>query len=378
MRIVHVSHHYYPVMGGLERAIEGLCRELVKLGHEVHVITSKYGAEGRPSEEVTNGIYIHRIKSIRFRYPDLTLPLEYPDVIKSADVVHGHTQNSLFTVKIIEKAKALRVKTVMHFMAVEAFDDHPNPLIRILGRRYGAWMLSRAIKNSCVLLSRSLRDFEILRSKYGINTIYVPDGVDRMCIETPNIAEEFRERYGLQEQFVLYIGRLHRLKGIEILIKAMHIVAKELSDLKAVIIGPGHQKPYRELARKLGIENSVLFLGFVDERTKIAALDASLALVLPSISNYVEVYPMVITEAWARGKPVIASSVGGVPYRVKHMVNGLLVPPRDPCVLAEAIVKIASDKNLASKLGSEGKKTIYSWSEIANKIVDVYKKPCEW
>jgi hypothetical protein len=55
-----------------------------------------------------NGVHVHRVRSVRLGYPDLTYPLEYPsDLLKSADVVHGHSQNSLFTVKIIERAKRL-------------------------------------------------------------------------------------------------------------------------------------------------------------------------------------------------------------------------------------------------------------------------------
>ena len=75
----------------------------------------------------------------------------------------------------------------------------------------------------------------------------------------------------------------------------------------------------------------------------IKALDSSIALLLQSIADYVEVYPMVISEAWAREKPVIASKVGGTPYRIKQNVNGVLVDLLDPKMLAEAMLKIAHD-----------------------------------
>ena len=76
----------------------------------------------------------------------------------------------------------------------------------------------------------------------------------------------------------------------------------------------------------------------------IKALDSSIALILQSIADYVEVYPMVISEALTREKPVIASKVGGVPYRVKQNVNGVLVDLLDPKMLAEAMLKIAHDE----------------------------------
>jgi len=227
MRIVHVIHHYWPFIGGIENVVKALAEGMVKLGHEVHVVASRYGADGRPREEVVNGVHVHRVRSVRLGYPDLTYPLEYPiNLLKSADVVHGHSQNSLFTVKMIEKAKELGVKTVMHFMAVDALSDHPNALVRLLGPLYGRWTVLRAIRSSDVRLVKSLRDKEMLKSRYGIDAVYVPDGVDEELLNTPNKAEEFKARYSINEPFVVYVGRLHRLKGIDVLIRAISIATK--------------------------------------------------------------------------------------------------------------------------------------------------------
>jgi glycosyltransferase involved in cell wall biosynthesis len=186
----------------------------------------------------------------------------------------------------------------------------------------------------------------------------------------------FKERYNLDGDYILYIGRLHPLKGVDVLIRAMPYVRKHV-DLKLVVIGPGDQRPYRGLAEKLGVKDHIVLLGYVDEETKIGAIDGSLGVVIPSVSSYVEVYPMAVSEAWARGKPVIATNVGGIPYRVRHLVNGLLVPPRDPKSLAEAVVTLASDKTLSTRLGNIGRSSIMTWDEIANKITEVYERAAE-
>uniref|UniRef100_A0A7J2U1Z6 Glycosyltransferase family 1 protein n=1 Tax=Ignisphaera aggregans TaxID=334771 RepID=A0A7J2U1Z6_9CREN len=374
MKIVHVHVTYYPVVSGLGIVTQKLAEGMAKLGHEVHVITSTRGAEDRPRYEVLNGVHVHRVRSLKPPYENPTYPLEYPvDVIKHADIIHGHHQ-SLFATKIVEKAKDLDIPLVMHIMSVDTLNDYPNPIIRLLGPLYEKWLLKKALRVADVKLVKSYRDMEILRSKYGIEAIYVPDGIDKELITLPSMAKEFREKYGIEEPFVIYIGRLHKLKGVHILIKAMSIVSKEIKDLKAVIVGPGNQKPYRRLVEKLGIKDRVLFFGYLDEKTKIAALDASTALVLPSICNYAEAFSLVTSEAWARNKPVIASAVGEMPYRIKHMVNGLLVPPRNSKALAEAIILIASDKNLAMKLGSEGKKNLVTWNEVITKLLQIYTK----
>ena len=373
MKIIHVVHHYWPVVGGIENVVRALAEGMVKLGHEVHVVASRYGAEGRPREEVVNGVHVHRVGSVRLGYPDLTYPLEYPiDLLKSADVVHGHSQNSLFTVKIIEKAKELGVKTVVHFMAVDALSDHPNALVRLLGPLYSRWAMLRAIRSSDARLVKSLRDREMLKGRYCIDAVYVPDGVDEGLLSMPNKAEEFKARYSINEPFVVYVGRLHKLKGIDVLIKAISIAAKEEPTLTAVIVGPGDQRPYRELASRLGVGKNVVFTGFVSEEVKISALDASTALVLPSISNYVEAFSLSITEAWTRGKPVVASAVGEIPYRVRHMVNGLLVPPRNPNALADAILQLIRDRKLGEKLGAEGRERVTTWGKVIDELLKLY------
>jgi glycosyltransferase involved in cell wall biosynthesis len=377
VKIVHIHHHYWPVIGGLERAVQSIAEEQVKLGHEVHVITSRYDAKNRPEEEIVNNVFIHRVKAMRVNFPDLTYPLEYPEkILKNADIVHGHTQNSLFVVKMIEKAKEISVKTVMYFMAIDALHDHPNPLIRTLGPLYSRWILKKAVQLSDVKLVRSLRDHELLERKHGIRAIYIPDGVPRWFISYRYSGRMFRERYNLDGDYILYIGRMHPLKGIDVLIRAMPYVRKHV-DLKLVVIGPGGQRPYRGLAEKLRVKDHIVFLGYVDEETKIGAIDGSLGVVIPSVSSYVEVYPMVISEAWARGKPVLATSVGGIPYRVRHLVNGLLVPPRNPKSLAEAVITLANDKTLSTRLGNIGKSSIMTWNEIASKITEVYKRVAE-
>ena len=374
LKIVHAFHNYYPVLGGLERAIQSLAEELARMGHEVHVITSRFGAEDRPKEEVINGVYVHRVKALRFLFPDLTYPLEHVEkVIRDADIVHGHSQNSLFAVKVVEKAKSLGVKTAMYFMAVDALYDHPNFFVRLLGPFYANHMLKEALELSDIRLVRSLRDQVILSKKYGVDAAFIPDGVPEWFISHRYGGEEFRGRYNINYDYVLYVGRLHPLKGIDVLIKAFRYVVESSIDLKLVVIGPGDLKPYKELAQRLGVDKDVLFMGFVDDETKIDAIDGSLAVVVPSVCDYVEVYPMSISEAWARGKPVVATRVGGIPYRVKHMVNGLLVPPKDPKALAEAIIMLAKNRELAARLGVEGRKEVMTWSEVAVQMLNLYK-----
>ncbi|MCX8137677.1 glycosyltransferase family 4 protein [Pyrobaculum aerophilum] len=317
-------------------------------------------------------MYVHRVKAVRLMgYPDLTYPLELPDLFEDADVAHGHSQNSLFTVKMLQHAKKLGVKTAIRFMAVDALGDHPNPIIRLLSFKCSSAVTKRAVKEFDIHMARSLRDRELLMSRYGARDVhYVPDGVSDHLLNTEHLGDWFRRIRNIVSDYVLYIGRLHPLKGIHYLIKAMKIVSDEVKNSSLVIIGPGDQRPYIDLANRLGIRDRVLFLGYVSDREKIGALDASTALVPPSISNYVEVYPMVISEAWARQKPVIATAVGGIPYR--NGENGIMVPPRDAKTPDNAITTLLTDKELARRLGARGKEYVNSWTQVARETLKLY------
>jgi len=222
-------------------------------------------------------------------------------------------------------------------------------------------------------LVKSIRDLEVLREKYDVEAEYLPDAVPEYYFTAEKVdPSEFREKFGIkQEKFFLFIGRMHRLKGPHILVEALKYISE---DIAAVFIGPdgGYLKKTLELGEKLGVRDRVYMLGYVDEKTKIQALDSAIALVLPSIADYVEVYPMAISEAWARERPVIASRIGGIPYRIKHGVNGILVDPSDPKALAEAMLKVARDEELADKMGRNGRKDVFSWREIAARSIQLY------
>lgn len=377
MKIVLVHHYYYPVIGGLEIVVQNIAERLVKLGHEVHVVTSTYGAEGRSKEEIINNVYIHRIKARRIHFPDLMLPRDLPmELLKSADIIHIFSQNSLFNVVIGNTAKNLGRTVASYFLAVDSFSDHPNIIVRSLGSFYGKLCTLKALHFADLKLVMGFRDMYILRKKYRVKDIIhvVPDGVPEKYFTLPrNTSNEFRKRYDIQKDFFLFIGRIHKLKGPHIIIKALRKIQE---DIAGVFIGPdgGYLKECLKLASDLGIKNKVHFLGYVDENIKISAIDSAIAVISPSLCNYAEIIPISIWEAWARGKPVIASKVGDIPYRVKHGLNGLLFDPHNYNELAEHMVMLLKDQNLANNLGENGRKQVLTWEEIVAKIIKLYKE----
>jgi glycosyltransferase involved in cell wall biosynthesis len=377
LRIVHIIHSYFPKIGGIERAVQYLVEEQVKLGNDVTVLTSNIDVVS-PRVETIRGVNVIRLKSKRLLYNDLTLPIEEPS-IKDIDIIHAHSQNSLFSITVSKKLKIKGYgKVVFHLMAIDAFKDHPNIFIRLIAPYYGRRNTRTALEIADLPLVRSIRDLEILRKRYNVEAEYLPDAVpDYYFTAEKSDPDRFREKFGIkQEKFFLFIGRMHKLKGPQVLVRALKYVNE---DIAVVFIGPdgGYLGKTLDLAEKIGVERRVYYLGYVDEKTKIEALDSATALVLPSLADHVEVYSLVVSEAWARGKPVIASRVGEIPYRIRQYVNGVLVNPSDPKALAEVILKVAHDDELARKMEKNGRKNVFSWREVAVKSLQLYRRVVE-
>ncbi len=371
--IVHVHHSYLPIRGGVEIAISRLAEEQARRGHEVHIITARYGARMR--EEEVNGVYVHRVKAVKLGFPDLTAPLEVPaGLLRHADVVHAHSQNSYFSVRLAEEAARLGVPVAFHLMALGSLADHPNPLVRLIGPRYARVMARRAIRAASALMVKSAWDLEVARSMGVEDPLLVPDGVSDAMLGLPRDPDAGRRLAGLDMPYFAYVGRLHRLKGVDVLIRAVAEARRLGANVGVAIAGPGNPRPYVKLTERLGVEDRVRFLGFISEEEKAHLLDGAIALVVPSVSDYAEAYSIVASEAWARGRPVIASAVGALRYRVRDGVNGLLVRPRDTRSLAEAMVRLASSPEEADRMGAAGKPEVFSWSQVYEMAMKAYGK----
>jgi glycosyltransferase involved in cell wall biosynthesis len=158
---------------------------------------------------------------------------------------------------------------------------------------------------------------------------------------------------------VLYVGRLTKAKAVDVLVAAM----RELPGERLTIVGDGPERPALEqAARTLG---NVRFVGRVEHARVADHLAAAKLLVLPSRQ---EGQPNVLMEAMARGVPVIATRVGGVPDLVAHERTGLLVEPDDGTGLAEAIRRLSSDAALRARCAADGAREMqrYAWPAIVD------------
>jgi len=378
MRVTHVFHSYSPVVGGMERAIQRLAQEQAKIGHDVHVVTSFIGADGEPEEEMVDGIHIHRVKSMTLHFPDLTLPMVHPEgALERSNLVHVHSQNSAFCVSVAKQAKRAGKPIVMNFLAIDYLRSHPNVLVKTLGGCYQSWIQDVASRLADAPVALNERDRDTLKEKYGLESEVVPHGIDEQYLTKPRNESLFRRKYGIfSRNVVTYVGRIHPSKGLDILVRAAALVAREVNDFSVVISGAGPESYATELghlAKKLGVEQNIRIIGYASEDEKLSLLDSSKAFVLPS-RHFGEAYPLVVDEAFARKVPVVATRVGALPYRVKHLETGILVPPEDQHSLGRAILTLLKEGDLyaAIKKELENSMSLSSWSKVCLRLEKTY------
>jgi glycosyltransferase involved in cell wall biosynthesis len=157
---------------------------------------------------------------------------------------------------------------------------------------------------------------------------------------------------------ILYVGRISSEKGVGVLIEAMQrLVARRPACITLTLVGSDFLgSPYGDAFRarvaEAGLAGAVTMTGYVPYGPALWQIyDAHDALVLPS---FTEGFPQVILEAMARGIPVVATTVGGVPRLVRDGENGLLIPPGRPDALADAVVRLADDSGLRTRLSRAG------------------------
>ncbi len=178
--------------------------------------------------------------------------------------------------------------------------------------------------------------------------------------------------------WVLYVGRITGGKGVELLIQAMASVRDRIPEARLHLAGgagdASYQRSLQELVKSLELDESVHFLGLLDEERLLEAYEQCALVVLPS---YHETAPMAIQQAMAAGKPVVATRVGGVPHLVAHGKTGLLVDYGDIAGLAEAIIHILSDDVSRVRMGEQARREAlqrFHVAVVARQTYEVYQR----
>jgi glycosyltransferase involved in cell wall biosynthesis len=383
MRILIVSPYFYPAQyfGGPVQAAFKVGKELVKRGHEVTVFTSDAkDLDNRLESGVrkVGGIEVHYFKNLTMLLAKASRLFVTPKLIQKLD-------SDLLSYDIIY---ANEYTTFQNIMVQKFAKKHGIPYViqtrgslPIIGRAGRKWLFDslfghKILRNASAVVALTLAEYSQCRN-LGVpaeRIAIIPNGIDLVENEVPKSKGFFQRNFGVpaNKKVIFYLGRIHEIKGIDVLVKAFADAKKE-TDFNALLVISGSDDGYlgklKALLSSLEIERDVVFTGPLFGKHKFEAYADADVFVLPS---YYEAFPNVILEAYSCSTPVIASNVQSISDIVLDQKTGLLFKPADSKSLSKAIQYMLSNQTAAREMGISGRKMVEAQFSI-DKIGDSFE-----
>lgn len=376
MRIAMIIEAWKPIWGGGQVHVYELCKRLVKYGVEIDLyvmaLKDKEGNIYNEDEELFDG----KLRIIRLgipkRWEDITVfDRIYWAILtmiatirnhrrKKYNIIHAHAYFPGIPGKILSKLLNIPVVYTVH--GANNLELGSNTMLA----KFENFLLTRIKYDLQITVSK-----KFFRYSNVNQLIYLPNGVSLDDVSKCLVRKH--------DYFVfLYVGRFDYVKGVDILLKAVHKIKEELikNNAKIKLVGYGYDEEWlKKLASELNLNGIVEFVGKKLGKDLIMEYCSSDVFVLPSRS---EGFPLTILEAWASKLPVIATEVGENPYLVKHRYNGWLVKPEDVEELAEVLKGVLNTpRRKLEIMGERGYwlvRSRYSWEYVANKLLSIYHK----
>jgi glycosyltransferase involved in cell wall biosynthesis len=328
VRILQQCIYFPPEVGGLESHAYYLCRELVRLGHHVTMLTSlsQPGLRGRENMEgvevVRKWFPARRTPAGWVAHTLHTIP-HFMRLARHADVLHAQTFAS--AIPAMRARRRLRLPLVVTL--------HTSHFLKLAQRPAWRPVLRRVVKSADWLLAASEEIRDVALDLYPHPRVEaLTNGVDTdLFVPVPGAREPARER-----RRVIVPRRLFEKNGVEYFIRALPLLRERVA-VEAVLVGDGPERDRLEaLAAELGVTDLVQFTGRQPNHAMPALLSAADVAVFPSLMEATSVAAL---EAMSCGLPVAASRVGGLPEIVDESV-GTLFEPADPQSLADALATL--------------------------------------
>ena len=276
---------------------------------------------------------------------------------EGVDVVHVNTAGRMLFLSGLA-ARFLGIPVVWHARIAER-----EPL----ADRLGAKMVARIVATSQFVASR------FQWGKAQDKVVCIPNPVDLSRFHPGRDGKEWRKQNGLPIQSILVgiFGRLDAWKRFDLALRAASLAGAQHESLHFLLVGRGPERRSLErLARDLDLKKSLSFLDWQDDLTQ--AMSAIDILLHPTPGEH---FGRVYIEAMACGKPVVAADSGGAKEIVLSEQTGILVPPKDPGALAEALVRLAGNETLCQGMGRAGRRraeTLFAAGQVAGLVADLY------
>ena len=364
----------YPY-GGVENGTYQLAKQLAKKGHDVFVFTTS--SENRDTYEEYGNIHIYRYsKCFSVGQAPISLGLLYKPIFSriNLDIAHAQLGNLPAPLTGYGYSKWNNIPCVVSYHA--DWDGSFGSL----SRRFGVFLFNRFLcdyllsnADKVIALSKEHALESKILNKYLDNLVFIPNGLNLEEFEISYTKQQCRKNLCLPmaAKIILFVGSLNPIKAPDVLIRSMKTVLDSIPDAYLVIVGDGMMKQeLTELAKKLSIEDSVQFTGFIS-RDKSQYYKAADVFVLPSRR---ESFGNVLLEASASCLPVIVSNVEGVKAIVQGGYNGLFARIGDEIDLAQKIVYLLQNEEIRKEMGQNARKLCeaFTWDAVATETERLY------
>ncbi|MGC8832361.1 MAG: glycosyltransferase family 4 protein [Thermoproteota archaeon] len=376
MRLLLVTFDFPPSIGGIQTRVENYVKNLVRLGHEVALVHLVEPEEWRTHFEKTGRRMIvervHGASVIRFKYVFKDTFKIFLTVLRLArgrrpDVIHVFSGVNLVIGNLFLAYGLLTgCRVGASLFGKDYLASRPNPayflpllLSLLLAQRIGV-----NSRSTLGLLPGALR---------GKARVLYP-GVD---VEALDKALEESPRQGGGET-ILFVGRMVRRKGPDLLLKAFAMLLKEHPDARLVMVGDGpFLSSLKDLARQLKLEDKVTFTGALRGKPLYSRYAECDVFAMPSrqTTTDVEGFGMVFLEAGFFAKPSVGTRTGGIPEAILDGETGILVPQDDVEALRDALILLLRDKGIARRLGEKARERVlseFTWEKATLRFLEMF------
>lgn len=371
------DYHKKYAHGGTEIAAYNLALNIAKR-HEVDVFTTSMTS--KDSIDKLDNINIYRYGNIiTYSSTNLTYGMFNKPLSHQIDIAHAHFNVPYSEYSALRYAKKKNVPLVITYHN-DAQESGGSFIRNMVTKIYNKTIVKKALRGADIIIatSEAYINESILLGDYREKIEVIPNGINLEEFQNLLSTSECRSKLDLplNKKIILFFGNIVVYKGPHILLKAISILKSQTDDFIVVFAGRG--PIYDELvkmAKKLGIEENILFTGYVEDELKPLYFKSADIFCLPSI-NTAEAFGIVNLEAMACGVPIVSTRLGGIPDVVEDMKNGILTEPGDEKSLAQTLLYLLENEHEAKKMGDYGKQKVkeYSWEKIAHKTEQIYNK----
>ena len=388
MRVLILSWEYPPrIIGGLGRHVYHLSTALASQGIKVHVVTKDH--PGAPEYEESEGVHIYRVVNyppditqedwvpwtLQFNVALLEKAVALINDIKNINVIHAHDWLVGHAAASLKHAYRIPLVATIHATEYGRHQGHlPGPMNKLI-HQIEWWLTFESARTICCsqyMMEEITNIFELPVDKVDV----IPNGIDTESFKRDVSVDLYRKQFVKPgDKLVFFVGRLVYEKGVQTVIEAMTLVINKIPNVTFVVAGSGpHMNQLKSLVDTFDLQEKVKFTGHIDTDALSAFYKSADLTVVPSLY---EPFGMVVLESMAMGTPTIVADTGGLSEIVVHEETGLKFEPGDPESLADAMLRILTDKELAERLTCDANAYLgdrYNWDRIAKMTLDVYRR----